>query len=63
MEDANNADCVILAVAHKEFKAMTLNDIDQMFVNGNNSEKVLIDFKSILNKEQVEAAGYRYWRL
>lgn len=63
MEDANNADCVILAVAHKEFKAMTLNDIDQMFVDGNNSEKVLIDVKSILNKEEVETAGYRYWRL
>ena len=63
MEDANNADCVILAVAHKEFKAMTLNDIDQMFVKGNNSEKVLIDVKSILNKEEVETAGYRYWRL
>lgn len=63
MENANNADCVILAVAHKEFKAMTLNDIDQMFVKGNNSEKVLIDVKSILNKEEVETAGYRYWRL
>ena len=42
---------------------MTLSDIDQMFVNGNNSEKVLIDVKSILNKEEVETAGYRYWRL
>lgn len=63
MTEANNADCVILAVAHKEFKAMTLSDIDQMFVNGNNSEKVLIDVKSILNKEEVETAGYRYWRL
>lgn len=63
MEEANNADCVILAVAHKEFKVMTLNDIDQMFVKGNNSEKVLIDVKSILNKEEVETAGYRYWRL
>lgn len=63
MEDAKNADCIILAVAHKEFKAMTLADIDQMFVKGNNSEKVLIDVKSILNKEEVEKSGYRYWRL
>lgn len=63
MEDAHDADCIILAVAHKEFKAMTLDDIDQMFVSGNNCEKVLIDVKSILNKEEVEAAGYRYWRL
>jgi hypothetical protein len=27
------------------------------------SEKVLIDVKSILDKRAVEEAGYRYWRL
>lgn len=63
MKDACDADCVIIAVAHKEFKQLSLSDCDCMFKNMTNSEKVLIDVKSILNKEEVEEAGYRYWRL
>ncbi|MDO4413619.1 MAG: nucleotide sugar dehydrogenase [Erysipelotrichaceae bacterium] len=63
MDEANDADCIIIAVAHKEFKQLSLNDYDHMFKDMDNSEKVLIDVKSILNKEEVESAGYRYWRL
>ena len=63
LKDIQDADCVILAVAHKEFKALSLADIDAMFVSAPNNEKVLIDVKSVLNKAELEAAGYRYWRL
>lgn len=63
LESVKDADCVILAVAHNEFKKLTLQELDAMFKNVDNSEKVLIDVKSVLNKQQVEAAGYRYWRL
>lgn len=63
MDEARNADCVMIAVAHKEFKKMTLENINQMFIDGENSSKVLIDVKSILDKDEIEAAGYRYWRL
>jgi len=63
LKDIHDADCVILAVAHKEFKALSLADIDAMFVSAPNNEKVLIDVKSVLNKPEIEAAGYRYWRL
>ena len=63
MDEAYDADCVIIAVAHKEFKELTLSDYDRMFKETDNSEKVLIDVKSILDKEEVESAGYRYWRL
>ena len=34
-----------------------------MFAPMPNSEKVLIDVKSVLDKAEVEKAGYRYWRL
>lgn len=61
--DIKDMDCIILAVAHDEFKAMSLAEIDKLFINADNSEKVLIDVKSILNKKEIEAAGYRYWRL
>ena len=63
LESVSSADCVILAVAHREFKALTLEEIDAMYAPMVNSEKVLIDVKSVLNKAEIEAAGYRYWRL
>lgn len=61
--DIKDMDCIILAVAHDEFKAMSVAEIDKLFKNADNSEKVLIDVKSILNKKEIDAAGYRYWRL
>ena len=63
LKDIHDADCVILAVAHKEFKALSLKDIDEMFAPMPSNEKVLIDVKSVLNKTEIEAAGYCYWRL
>lgn len=63
LDQANNLDCIILAVAHQEFRALTLEQLDTMFCPGSNDEKVLVDVKSILPKKEVEDAGYRYWRL
>lgn len=64
IKDINNADCVILAVGHKEFKELSTNDIDKMFVSTNsNKEKVIVDVKGILNKKEIDSLGYRYWRL
>ena len=63
IEDIHDADCVILAVAHDEFRNMDLSDLDKLYFKGSNREKVLIDVKSILNRNEVTSAGYRYWRL
>lgn len=63
LSEIASADCVILAVAHREFRAMSLAELDALFAPMPNDEKVLIDIKSILNKTEIEAAGYRYWRL
>ena len=63
LKTVSGADCVILAVAHKEFKALSLRDFDALFAPLPAKERVLIDVKSILNKAEVEEAGYRYWRL
>lgn len=57
------ADCVILAVAHDIFREMTLKELESMFTYGEGHEKILIDVKSIFNKEEIVKAGYRYWRL
>lgn len=63
LSDLKDVDCLILAVAHDEFKALTLDDIDALYAEIPDEEKVLIDVKSILNKCDVEKTGYRYWRL
>lgn len=63
LSDVEDADCVILAVAHDDFKNMTLEQIDSLYREGENQNKVLVDVKSILDKKDVEKKGYRYWRL
>lgn len=63
IRNVRNVDCVVLAVAHSAFKKMSLDELDVLFGAVDNSEKVLIDVKSILDKPELEAKGYRYWRL
>ena len=63
INDITDADCVIIAVAHNEFKKMSISDFDRLFKKTDNKNKVLVDIKSIIDKKQAESAGYRYWRL
>lgn len=63
-EEAKNADCVIVAVAHKEFRALSLQEIKEMFSqNLLDEEKVLIDVKGLYPISDLKASGMRYWRL
>jgi UDP-N-acetyl-D-galactosamine dehydrogenase len=55
-----NMDVVVLAVAHTEFKNLSMSDMDALYGEG---KKVLIDVKGLLNRKEYEAAGYSYWRL
>ena len=63
MDDAKNADCVIVAVAHNEFKAMSLEEIKKLYKAGPDSEKVLIDVKGLYKVEDLNASGMMWWRL
>lgn len=63
LEDISDADCIIIAVAHSEFKNLSLKDIDKLYRKDADSERVLIDVKSIVNKDEAKQMGYRYWRL
>ncbi len=58
-----DADCVVLAVAHDAFRRLTPETLDQMFLPGDNAGKVIIDVKSILDKQRICQMGYRYWNL
>jgi len=61
--EANDADCIVLAVAHNEFKELGLEGMDKLFKAMPNSEKVVIDVKNVFNKDDLEEKGYTYWRL
>jgi UDP-N-acetyl-D-galactosamine dehydrogenase len=61
MDDARNSDVVVFAVAHNDFKVMTIDFIDSLYANKNN--KILIDVKSMFDLEDLKKNKYNYWRL
>ncbi len=52
-------DAVILAVAHEQFKTLTVEDLEQLYKP--EAKKVLLDLKGILDKNLFN--NYLYWRL
>ncbi|MFD2639172.1 nucleotide sugar dehydrogenase [Piscibacillus salipiscarius] len=63
MDQLNDLDCIVLAVAHDQFKDMDLSVFNKLFANVSNENKVIIDVKSVLDRESIEAEGFEYWRL
>lgn len=63
LDEVKNADCVIVAVAHNEFKTMSLDEIKRLFKDSDEGENVLLDVKGIYNVEELKSSGLRWWRL
>ncbi len=63
LHEVKDADCVIVAVAHNEFKALRLDDIKKLYRVSADSEKVLIDVKGIYSVKDLSNSGMDYWRL
>lgn len=63
LDDAKQADCIIVAVAHNEFKALSLDDIKAYYRTMPDEEKVLIDVKGLYAIDDLKASGVRFWRL
>ena len=58
------ADCVIVAVGHKEYRSMSMMQIRELFTDDlDDAEKVLIDVKSLYRMDELKASGLRFWRL
>jgi len=63
-EEIENVECVILAVGHDVFKTLQCDTIDKLFPEkATQMEKILIDVKGILNREEFSATQYTYWSL
>ena len=63
LEDVKDADCIIVAVAHNEFKELSLDAIKSLYKSCTDEEKVLLDVKGIYKIADLDASGMRYWRL
>lgn len=62
-ENVRDADCVIIAVAHNEFRKLTINDIMTLFKERKPEENVLIDVKGLFSVDELKASGMKWWRL
>ena len=63
-EDVKDADCVIVAVGHDEFRALPMDKLKAFFKNSlADDKKVLIDVKSLYRMDELKASGMRFWRL
>lgn len=64
LESIDNADAIIFAVGHREFIDLEFDQIASLFnPNLKPAERIIIDVKSVLNKQDFVDAGYNFWRL
>ena len=63
-EKLPKADCVIVAVGHREYRDMSMLKLKRLYKDGlADQEKVLIDVKSLYRRDELSASKIRYWRL
>lgn len=58
-----DADCIIVAVGHKEFRDMPIYAFKSFYKDVPDEEKVFLDVKSLYRVDELDASGMRYWRL
>ena len=61
LEEIREADCVIAAVAHKEFRELGLEGLQRLY--GDKSSKILIDVKGIFPLAELKKSDIIWWRL
>lgn len=61
IENISNADCVIVAVAHDEFKKISLQDLKKLYKK--DSKKIIIDVKGLYKIEELNKENMTWWRL
>lgn len=64
IEDISDADCLVFAVAHKEFKNLNMTKINNLFNKKlDQNQKVLIDVKNIFKNYDLAQSGFNIWKL
>jgi UDP-N-acetyl-D-galactosamine dehydrogenase len=63
LEDMKDLDAIILTVQHELFTELTKSDFEKLYRDGPNEQKVMIDIKGQLDRNEYESDDYNYWRL
>ena len=63
LPQVHDMDCVIVAVAHDDFRRLGLDGMEKLFAPMKQDEKVLIDVKGIFDRHEAKQRGLAYWRL
>ena len=58
-DDLPRADAIVAAVAHREYQALSVEDLGRKLVKGG----AFIDVKAAFDPQAIAGAGYRLWRL
>lgn len=58
-----DVDCIIIAVAHKEFRDKGIGDLKTLYAENADDSRVLIDVKGIYSGEELGRWGIKSWRL
>lgn len=63
-ENVPKADCVIVAVGHKEYRNMSMMQLKELFKDElKDEERVLVDVKSLYRMDELKASKMKFWRL
>ncbi len=60
VDSFSGLDCLIMAVAHDEFKSMSVEDVKGL---SNEGSMLLVDVKCIFDRDEIESQGIKYWCL
>ena len=63
LNNITDMDAVVIAVGHDEFLNLSQEELNKLFKNTLNQNKVILDIKGVLDRKEYEKAEYRYWRL
>ena len=58
-DELPRADAIVAAVAHREYQALSVEDLGRKLVKGG----AFIDVKAAFDPQAIAGAGYRLWRL
>lgn len=61
MQQIKDADCLVACVAHNEFAALNIDEINKMYKYG--EKKLFVDVKSVFKPEFFADTEYCYWSL
>lgn len=63
MDEIKDVDCIIIAVAHSQYRKKSIIDLKKVYRDIDDSCKVLLDVKGLYSIDSLHEAGVNYWRL